>query len=103
MNASPIRLAPSSISYIEAERDYVRIHAEGVEYLYNRNLAALERSLPSDQFVRIHRSTIVGVEAVKRIRQDAFSALVVVLTDGTEVRIGRTYTSSIRNCLMSLS
>ena len=97
-----IRIAPSSISHIQAERDYVRIHADGEEYFYNRNLAALERSLPADEFIRIHRSTIVRIDAVKRIRQDMFSALVVVLADGTEARIGRTYTSSIRNRLMRL-
>ncbi|MFC0590139.1 LytR/AlgR family response regulator transcription factor [Novosphingobium aquiterrae] len=96
-----VRLAPGNISHIAAERDYVRIHAEGVEYLYNRNLAALERSLPSAQFIRIHRSTIVRIDAIKRIKQDAFSALVVVLGGGVELRVGRTYTSNIRSRLMN--
>lgn len=94
-----IRITQDQITRIQAERDYVRIHAEGAEYLYNETLTALERRLPSEDFIRIHRSTIVRRNAITRIKQAPFAAMIAVMTDGAEVRIGRTYASFVRNQL----
>jgi DNA-binding LytR/AlgR family response regulator len=91
-----IRIKPESISHISAERDYVRIHAGGNSYLYNENLATLERLLPTFQFQRIHRSTMVRIDAVERVKGGQFHSLIAVLGDGTELRVGRTYTAAIR-------
>lgn len=95
-----VRIAPTAITRIQAERDYVRIHAEGQDYLYAESLSALERNLPPSEFVRVHRSTIVRIDAIARVKAGAFSSLAVVLRDGTELRVGRTYTAGIRARLM---
>lgn len=91
-----VRIKPESISHISAERDYVRIHADGNSYLYNENLATIERLLPTLQFQRIHRSTMVRIDAVERVKAGQFHSLIAVLQDGTELRVGRTYTAAIR-------
>ncbi len=91
-----VRIKPESISHISAERDYVRLHAHGNSYLYNENLATLERLLPTFQFQRIHRSTMVRIDAVERVKAGQFHSLIAVLSDGTELRVGRTYTAAIR-------
>ena len=91
-----IRIKPESISHVGAERDYVRIHADSQSYLYNENLATLERLLPPQQFLRIHRSTMVRIDAVERVKGGQFHSLIAVLNDGTELRVGRTYTAAIR-------
>lgn len=95
-NGEYVRIQPERIAHLAAERDYVRIHADGQAYLYHENLAALERILPSDQFLRIHRSTMVRINAIARVKSGQFHSLTAVLTDGTELRVGRTYTASIR-------
>ncbi|MBL9068213.1 MAG: response regulator transcription factor [Sphingopyxis sp.] len=91
-----VRIKPESISHISAERDYVRVHVDGNSYLYNENLATLERLLPAFQFQRIHRSTMVRIDAVDRVKAGQFHSLIAVLNDGTELRVGRTYTAAIR-------
>ena len=91
-----LRLAPENILWFEAERDYVRLHVQDAGYLYQANLASLERRLDIDEFMRIHRSAIVRVAAIVRVKPAPFGALIVVLSDGTEVRVGRTYTSAVR-------
>lgn len=91
-----VRIKPEAIGHVSAERDYVRIHAEGQSYLYNENLATLERLLPPQQFLRIHRSTMVRIDAVERVKSGQFHSLIAVLDDGTELRVGRTYTAAIR-------
>jgi two-component system LytT family response regulator len=95
-----VRLRPETISHVSAERDYVRIHAAGQSFLYHENMTALERLLPHDAFVRIHRSTLVRIDAVERVKTGPFHSLIAVLSDGTELRIGRTYTAAIRARLL---
>ena len=94
-----IRITPERITHILAERDYVRVHTGDRDYLYHENLASLERVLPAEAFKRIHRSAIVRLDAVDRIRRGAFSALSIVLADGTELRVGRTYAAELRRLL----
>jgi DNA-binding LytR/AlgR family response regulator len=95
-----VRIAAASITRIQAERDYARIHADGREYLYNASLSELEHKLPAQDFLRIHRSTMVRIDAVSRLGVGAFSSLTLVLTDGAVARVGRTYTADVRARLM---
>lgn len=94
-----IRITQDNITRIQAERDYVRIHVEGAEYLYHETLTALEQRLSPEDFIRIHRSAIVRRNAVARIKQAPFAAMIAVMKDGAEVRIGRTYAAVVRNQL----
>jgi len=91
-----LQIAPEHILRFQAERDYVRIHVDGADYLYQENLASLERRLDPAEFMRIHRSTIVRREAVVRFKAAPFAALIAVLSDGSEVRVGRTYTAMVK-------
>lgn len=91
-----VRIEPENIIRFQAERDYVRIHVAGADYLYQESLSSLERRLDPIDFVRIHRSTIVRRNMIARIKQAPFAAFIVVLTDGSEARVGRTYAAVIR-------
>jgi DNA-binding LytR/AlgR family response regulator len=97
-----LRVPGASISRIQAERDYARIHADGRSYLHNLSLAELERQLPATEFLRVHRSTLVRIDAVKRMAVGPFSSLALVLADGTTVRVGRTYTTAVRARLLAM-
>jgi DNA-binding LytR/AlgR family response regulator len=94
-----LRISVQTIVRFQAERDYVRIHIASAGYLHHESLAALEQLLDASQFIRIHRSTIVRRDAVVRIKPAPFAAMIAVLTDGSEVRIGRTYASAVRSSL----
>ena len=76
------------IDFIEAQDDYVQIHAEGKGYLKNQRLAELESQLDAGAFVRIHRSYILNIGCISRIEQgkDSHSA---ILKDGTRLPISR--------------
>lgn len=63
-----MRIAAVSILRIQAERDYARIYADGREFLYNASLSELERDLPQQDFIRVHRSTMVRMDAISRRR-----------------------------------
>lgn len=91
-----IRIPADRIVRFQAERDYVRIHLDGTDYLYRASLASLEQRLDPVEFVRIHRSAIVRRRAIVRVRPGPFAALVAVLSDGAELRVGRTYEAQMR-------
>lgn len=94
-----VRVAADAIVRFEADRDYVRIHVPGAHYLYRESLASLERRLDPAEFVRIHRSALVRRRAIVRVRPGPFAALIAVLADGAEVRVGRTYEAQMRAIL----
>lgn len=91
-----LRIASDQVDRFQAERDHVNIHVGGVTYLYHESLSSLERRLDPAQFIRIHRSTIVRRDGIKRFRQAPFAALIAILADESTVRVGRTYSSKIR-------
>ena len=51
----------------------------------------LENRLDSTRFIRIHRSTIVNLERVRELHPWSHGDLLVVLQDGTELKLSRRY------------
>lgn len=91
-----LRIASGDVIRFQADGDYVRLHVRDADYLYQESLAELERRLDPAEFVRIHRGTIIRRGAIARVKPGKFAALIVVLSDGSETRVGRTYTATIR-------
>src|SRR3954468_22807131 len=56
------------VRWIQAERDYAVLHLRTERYVIRATMAALEKSLASSDFCRIHRSTIVNIASVREIR-----------------------------------
>lgn len=79
------------IERIEAEGNYVRIHAAGAAHLERRTLKSVEEQLDPARFLRIHRSHLVHVESIDRIEPRARGGHAVVLRDGTSLPLSRSY------------
>lgn len=86
-----IRIAAQDIERIDAERDYMRLHVGQRSYLLHQTISALEERLDPDQFIRLHRSTIVRRDCIKGLKHDGGGVWSADLGEGAEVRIGRTY------------
>lgn len=61
------RLRYEDIAYIEGMREYVAYHTPNGRILSLNSLKSLEEELPSDQFLRIHKSYIVAIGKVAAI------------------------------------
>ena len=96
-----LRISAEDVVRFQADRDYVRLHVRDADFLYQESLASLERRLDPAEFIRIHRGTIVRKAAIARIKTGPFASLIAILNDGTEARVGRTYTPAIRASLTS--
>ncbi len=94
--AEMIRVAAGEIDLIEAERDYMRLHVGPRSYLLHQTITELARRLDPAQFVRLHRSTIVRRDRISGFKHDGMGVWTAQLSDGRELRIGRTYLADAR-------
>ena len=84
-----VLLKTAEIDFIEADGNYVAIHASRECYLVRETMAELERRLAPARFVRIHRSTIVNLARIKEIHPWFHGHHVVVLSTGDRLRLSR--------------
>lgn len=90
-----VALEPSAIDWVKSDGDYVRIYAGRSNYLHDTTLTALAEQLPSDRFVRIHRSTIVNVERIHALEPVTNGDYVVLLTTGARLKMSRTHRENV--------
>ncbi len=66
------RIEYSDILYFEGLKDYVKLYTESTEkpFVFLSTLKSLEEKLPTDRFMRIHRSFIVSLDKIKTIERD---------------------------------
>lgn len=86
-----LRIAAADVDRIDAERDYVRLHVGDRSYLLLQTVSGLEARLDPERFIRLHRSTILRRDRIAGLRHDGLGVWSAELSDGTTVRIGRTY------------
>ncbi len=91
------RLALTDIRWLEAERDYVRVHLNGRSLLVNAMLGDMEKALDGEVFLRVHRSAIVRKDKVRAVLRGRFSAPVLELDDGHQVPVGRKYRDAVQS------
>ena len=84
------------IQRLSAAGNYVDICARGQRYLMRATLSDLEAKLPSEHFVRVHRSHIVRVSEIDRIRIERSGSGVVHLRDGSMLAISKGYRAQLR-------
>jgi two-component system, LytTR family, response regulator len=77
--------------WIEAAGDYVVAHTPGERFIGRVTLNELEASLPSQRFVRIHRSTIVQKRCIVRLRPHDNGEFFLELENGHRLKLSRGY------------
>ena len=84
------RVIPTAdVDWLEAADNYVRVHTAGKAYLLHAAIADLDDKLDPRRFVRIHRGTIVNLERVRELQPYFRGEHVVVLHDGTRLKLSR--------------
>jgi two-component system LytT family response regulator len=61
----------------------------------------LEEKLDPKRFLRIHRSTIINFDRVKELQQHPNGEYVVVLKNGTELKLSRSRRERLEQLLMN--
>ncbi len=94
-------LKADEIDWIEAEGDYMKFHAGGRTHLLRETMANLESRLKPERFVRIHRSTIVNIDRVRKLSPSFAGEYAVVLQDGTKLKLSRGYHDRLQQILQN--
>ena len=68
-NSRLVKLKTSDIYFVEALKDYVVINVLNTRYTIHSTMKDIEKKLPSDDFVRVHRSFIVRLDKIAAIEQ----------------------------------
>jgi two-component system LytT family response regulator len=84
-------LPTDRIDLLRAERNYVRLHGAGATYVLRASLGALAERLDPERFLRINRSEVVRLDAVKELHPWFHGDYRVVLHDGTTLMWSRRY------------
>jgi two-component system, LytTR family, response regulator len=89
-NKETLRLATDNIFYFQSCGDYVKcFHSNGRTIIRDR-ISNFEKSLPGNQFVRIHRQYIVSMKWIVSIRGN------LLRLNDIDLPIGRQYRSEVK-------
>jgi DNA-binding LytR/AlgR family response regulator len=94
-NKKVLRIYLNDIKFIEGLNEYIGIHTDAKRIVTKCSLAKIENKLPSDKFIRIHKSFIV---AVARIQSYTATTMEV---DNKELPIGRSYKNVVMKAMNS--
>jgi two-component system, LytTR family, response regulator len=86
-----ILVLAEDIDFIKAAGNYLELHVGKDLYLIRERVHQFEQKLDPEQFVRIHRSTIVNIDRIKTLHPMFNGDHVVILRDGAKLNMSRTY------------
>jgi two-component system LytT family response regulator len=92
-------VALDAVEYLEAQDDYVAIHAGGKSWLKHATLADVAASLDPARFVRVHRSYVIPLERIARLELYAKDSRVAILHDGRQLPVSRAGYARLRELM----
>ena len=84
-----VRIA--EIDWVQASGNYVSLHVGRKAWMLRETIAAMDQRLAPHGFARIHRSTLVNTERVAELRALANGEFAIILRDGTELKLSRSF------------
>ena len=79
----------ADIVWVESQADFIKVHTTGGAQLVRETLQNFELRVPAEKFLRIHRSSLVNVDHVKKVTPALYGDYTVLMTDGTVLRLSR--------------
>jgi DNA-binding LytR/AlgR family response regulator len=94
------RLLPrSSVLYLQAHGDYVRVASTEGRFLVRARLSELEQRWAAHGFTRVHRGFVANLRRAVEVRPQLNGTAVLVMADGAEVPIARRHVGELRRKL----
>lgn len=84
-----VRINFQDILYVEAMGDYITINTPGQKIIVHTTMAAMERKLPEDKFIRVHRSYIINIKSIDSIED------MVILIGKKLIPVGASYKETL--------
>jgi len=94
-NRKMVKVQFSDILYIEGLSDYIKIITVNKTIITKHLLASLEEMLPSNEFIRIHKSFIIAINKIESFNADS------VEIAKKEIPVGRLFKFNLNKILSS--
>jgi two-component system LytT family response regulator len=88
-------LKPGEIDWAESAGNYVCLHVGGNTHILRETITSLESRLGAQQFLRVHRSTLVNVDRIKTLRPSLYGDYAILLRDGTKLTLSRGFRENV--------
>ncbi|OGB99967.1 hypothetical protein A2V82_09700 [candidate division KSB1 bacterium RBG_16_48_16] len=94
-------LPQSEVVWFQAEDKYVFLHTYDREYIYDATLKQLEKALDPARFIRIHKSLVVSIAGIDKLKRAFSGKYKIHLKDAKKsaFEIGRTFLPNVRSVL----
>ena len=94
-----VRVPMNEIIYVHVIRNYATIYTSDRKFLIKRSLLHVSKNLDSNNFMQVHRSTIINLNCIKDVN---FSMNEMVLTNDHKIKIGNKFIVELRRHVKSL-
>lgn len=84
------------IDWFEADGNYIRVHAGDEAFRTRGTISSIESALDPRQYVRIHRRIVVNMDRVREMSPLPGGDGLLVLGNGSTLRLSRTYRARVR-------
>jgi len=91
------KIVLDDIVIIESLKDYIRIKTVNGKFIVHKTLGSITEELPSDKFMRIHRSYTVAFDRVEAIEGNSLEC------GGIRYTIGRSYLNEVKDRILNNS
>jgi DNA-binding LytR/AlgR family response regulator len=93
--SSLVKLKIKDIIYIEALENYVTLNTKNEKFTIHFTMKAIEFQLPSDIFIRAHRSFIVNISSIKNIKENTLD--LIIGNELINIPIGHSFKDQLLN------
>jgi two-component system, LytTR family, response regulator len=94
-----VRLPVAAIEWVDAAGDYMCVHAEGRTHVVRATMKQFEERLDPAHFQRIHRSTIVNIRRIRKLKPHTNGEYFLTLDGGHELKLSRSYRDRLERIL----
>ncbi len=91
----------ADVDWIEAARNYVRLHVGDRVHTVRTTLVALEARLDEARFRRVSRSALVNLDRVREVQPWFHGDAIVILETGAQVTLSRRYRANLLGTAVS--
>lgn len=84
---------------IEALDDYVEIYTASRKFVKKETMNFLEKSMPENTFIRVHRSSIINVNYIEKIERYGKESYLVILKDKSKINVSKSRIKELKTQL----
>jgi two-component system LytT family response regulator len=93
----------SEIIWIESQADFVKVHTTGTAQLVRETMQSLEQRVDPTRFLRIHRSSLINLDHVKKVTPALYGDYTVQMSDDSKLRLSRNNRGKLKVLIARLS